>query len=193
MKHLQRPWIAVLPACFGTAVASSLFLSCVSTSKQRLEVELGAIEKNRPVTEAGLQRGELRMKHAGKEQKLEFVYHHAAAREPRKGALPIVLVHGTPSTLFAWSEVIYGTPAFEGLRTDRDVYAVEVVGHGIAPGDLAPYDFDVCAEHVLAMARALGLERFHLAGSSYGGEFVWRAALMDPEHVASIVLLDSSG
>lgn len=168
-------------------------MSCSSTSKQRLEVELGELEKNRPIAEAGLQRGELRMEHGGRAHEFEFVYHHAPALEPRAGTVPLVLVHGTPSTLFAWSEVIYGTPAFEGLRQDRDVYAVEVIGHGIAPGDLAPYDFDVCAKHVLAMAEALGLTRMHLAGSSYGGEFVWRAALDDPARVASIVLLDSSG
>lgn len=193
MKHTKRCWTAVLPACVGLAAVGSLFVSCVSASKERIEVELGELAKNRPVAEVGLQRGELRMEHAGETQVLEFVYHHAPALQPRPGTIPLVLVHGTPSTLFAWSEVIYGTPAFEGFRQDRDVYAVEVIGHGIAPGDLAPYDFDVCARHVIAVAEALGLERVHLAGSSYGGEFVWRAALLDPERVASIVLLDSSG
>lgn len=170
-----------------------MFLSCTSTGKQQLEAQLGALDKNRPVAEAGLQRGALELTHAGETHTLEFVYHHAPARNRRDGAVPVVLVHGTPSTLFAWSEVIYGTPTFEGLNADRDVYAVEVIGHGMAPGDLAPYDFDVCAKHVIAMARALSIERMHLAGSSYGGEFVWRAALLDPDRVASIVLLDSSG
>ena len=37
------------------------------------------------------------------------------------------------------------------------------------------------------------LERVHLVGSSYGGEFVWRAALNDPDLVAGLVLIDSSG
>jgi pimeloyl-ACP methyl ester carboxylesterase len=193
VKKTPRSLLTLLPIGVAIAVASTLFLSCTSTSKQRLELQLGELDKNRPIAEAGLERGELRLDHDGEEVTMEFVYHHAPALEPRAGTIPLVLVHGTPSTLFAWTEVIYGTEEFDGLRTDRDVYAVEVIGHGIAPGDLAPYDFDVCARHVIAMAEALGIERMHLAGSSYGGEFVWRAALEDPERVASIVLMDSSG
>lgn len=193
VKKQHRSLLTCLPICVAIVAAGTLSLSCTSISKQRLEVQLSELDKNRPVAESGLQRGELELDHDGESISMEFVYHHAPALEPREGTIPLVLVHGTPSTLFAWSEVIYGTPDFEGFRTDRDVYAVEVVGHGLAPGDLAPYDFDVCARHVIAMAKALGIERMHLAGSSYGGEFVWRAALEDPERVASIVLLDSSG
>jgi len=53
--------------------------------------------------------------------------------------------------------------------------------------------FEGCARFVSAAIRALGLERVQLVGSSYGGEFAWRAALNDPELIESLVLLDSSG
>jgi pimeloyl-ACP methyl ester carboxylesterase len=122
-----------------------------------------------------------------------------------------VLVHNTPSTLYSWVEMIYGTPptghpnsddsatggstgqVSPGLAESRDVYAIEVIGHGIAPGDAGPYSFERCALFVEAAIRALGLEGVHLVGSSYGGEFAWRTALNAPELIASLVLLDSSG
>ena len=61
------------------------------------------------------------------------------------------------------------------------------------PGDLSPYTFQRCADVVVAAVRALDLEPAHLVGSSYGGEFVWRAALDAPELFASVTLIDSSG
>lgn len=188
---MNEPMRAVRLA--GLLLAGSTLVACSSTSKETVLAELQAIDKNRPVAEAGLERGTVRLEHGGETRELELLYHHAPAADPRPGAAPLVLVHGTPSTLFAWTELIHGTDGFAGLAEERDVYAIEVVGHGAAPGDLAPYDFDVCARFVVAAAESLGLERYHLAGSSYGGEFVWRAALMDPDGVASIVLLDSSG
>ena len=180
----------------AAACAALVLAACGSTGKGEIEADLGAIPKNRVTAELGVAEGELELERDGRAHRMAFRYHHAPARAPRPGALPIVLVHGTPSTLFAWSEVIHATEAdggFEGFAADRDVYAIEVIGHGVAPGDLAPYDFDTCARFVVAAARALGIERAHVAGTSYGGEFAWRAALEDPRRFASVVLLDSSG
>jgi 3-oxoadipate enol-lactonase len=113
--------------------------------------------------------------------------------------VPVVLVHNTPSTLFSFSELIHGsTPDdgrgdFAGLSAGRDVYAIELIGHGIAPGQLPAYSFELCARFISAAIRALKLERVHLLGTSYAGEFVWRAALNDPDLIASLTLIDSSG
>jgi len=129
---------------------------------------------------------------------LELVYHRAPALNG-VDAIPVVLVHNTPSTLFSWTELIYGglessgDAGFVGLNAGRDVFAIEVIGHGIAPGDVAPCSFESCALFVSAAIRALGLERVHLVGSSYGGEFAWRAALNEPALIASLTLIDSSG
>jgi pimeloyl-ACP methyl ester carboxylesterase len=167
--------------------------SCRSMPKPALERELRALAKNAPV--ADLAWTDLVLELDGEPQELELVYLHEPAQ--RAGGpvdpTPVLLVHGTPSTLFSWTELIYGGEDFEGLRATRDVYAIEVIGHGIAPGDGRPYGFQRCADFVVAAIEALGLERVHLVGSSYGGEFVWRAALDAPDRVASVVLMDSSG
>lgn len=185
-SRLRR--MATAGAVAGLALWGAV--SCRSLSKDDLEQRLFALEKNGTIE--SLSRTSFEADIGSGPSTWELVYHRASAVSENPG-VPLVLVHGTPSTLFTWSELIYGSDAFAGLREGRDVYAVEVVGHGIAPGDASPYDFDRCAKFVAASLEALGLERAYLAGSSYGGEFVWRAALEAPERTAGIVLFDSSG
>ncbi len=166
---------------------------CRSLSKVEMERGLRALPKNAPL--GALTRSDMAFEVDGEARTFELVYLHEPAR--REGGpvdtIPVVLVHGTPSTLFSWTELVYGGEGFVGLSATHDVYAIEVVGHGIAPGDAAPYGFERAARFVASAIRALGLERVHLVGSSYGGEFVWRAALNEPDLVAGLVLLDSAG
>lgn len=178
--------LAALLAALGS-------LGCTSLSKPDLEKELRALPKNAAL--GTLQRKEIELLHAGEKKKFELVYLYEPALRDG-GAIdpaPVVLIHGTPSTLFSWTEIIYGGEGFEGLLASRDVYAIEVIGHGIAPGDASPYSFEGCAKFVAAAIEALGLDRVHLVGSSYGSEFVWRTALNQPQMIASLVLMDSSG
>jgi pimeloyl-ACP methyl ester carboxylesterase len=187
----SRLWASI---ALGLTVLGALAIAgCRSLSKSEMERRLRALEKNAPF--GALLRTDVALEVNGENRTLELVYLHEPALldggplDPN----PVVLVHGTPSTLFSWTELIYGGESFEGLRATHDVYAIEVVGHGIAPGDAAPYGFERAARFVAAAIRALGLERVHLVGSSYGGEFVWRTALNEPDLVAGLVLLDSSG
>jgi len=177
----------------GLAVALGALasVSCRSLSKPKLAERLSALGKNARAGE--LQRAQITLDLDGEIRSMELVYLYEPALRGPVDPTPVVLVHGTPSTLYSWTELIYGNERFEGLRARRDVYAVEVIGHGMAPGDAAPYGFERCANFVAAAIRGLGLERVHLVGSSYGGEFVWRAALNQPESIASLVLIDSSG
>ncbi len=173
-----------------------LLVACSSLPKAELEQSLRALEKNATLGE--LERLTFTADLGDGPQELELVYHHTRATDP-VDTVPIVLIHSTPSTLFSWTELIRGTPAdaqqkgFEGLGSKRDVYALEVIGHGMAPGDASPTSFERCARFVTAALRALQLERVHLVGSSYGGEFAWRAALNEPELIASLTVIDSSG
>ena len=176
--------------------AGALLLSagCASLSKEKLEERLLALDKNAPVREAGLSRLGIEMELDGERIPLELTYLHVPSATPvPPSRRPVVLVHGTPSTLCTWVETIFGTDGFAGFAAHRDVYAIEIPGHGVARGDLSPYTFERCARFVAAAIRGLGLDDVHLVGSSYGGEFVWRAALNEPDLVRSLVLVDSSG
>lgn len=119
-----------------------------------------------------------------------------SAPAPRRR--PVVLIAPTPSTCFTFAPLMLGASDSAGARraglaAERAVYALEMPGHGIAPKTHEPVTFQRCADHVVAMLDALQLERVHLVGASYGGEFAWRAALDHPERFASLTLLDSAG
>jgi pimeloyl-ACP methyl ester carboxylesterase len=181
------------PLLWGTlvlGVSSLMAWGCRSTSKEDLGAQLAALSKNEglsPIQRRTVPEG------SGSGATSELIYFHGSPKLVPEGSLPVVLVHGTPSTLYTWVDIILGGPEFDGLGSLRDVYAVEVTGHGIAPSPDEEFTFQMGADRVVACIEGLGLEAVHLVGSSYGGEFVWRAALDRPDLIASITLMDSSG
>lgn len=188
----KKPPLALLLSLLALAALGAV-AGCGSLDKTELEARLLELEKNSAIRDHGLRRRGFELDLDGERHDLELTYLHVSAAKPAPGARPVVLVPGTPSTLFTWVEIAFGGEGFEGLGQDRDVYAVEVPGHGIAEGDLSPYTFDRCAAFVTAAVRSLDVGRVHLVGSSYGGEFAWRAALAAPELFETLVLIDSSG
>ena len=63
---------------------------------------------------------------------------------------------------------------------------LEYPGWGAQPNDVA--DFDGLADQVAEIATALGLERFHLIGTSFGGACALHLVLRHPDMVESLVL-----
>lgn len=185
-------WVSWLALLLVGAVGYGM-VACSSMSKATLERRLFDLEKNAPAKARGLSRLPITVNLHGQTQQVELVYLHVPAANGDPEGDPVVLVHGTPATLFTWVPVIFGEPGVPGLSATRDVYAIEVIGHGVAPGDGSPYTFETCADFVVAAIRGLGLERVNLVGNSYGGEFVWRAALNAPELIHSVTLMHASG
>lgn len=181
--------VGLAAALGGTA----LFASCSSLPKSSIREQLLALEVNAKVAETGLSSLEFDADLGDGPDTYELVYLHVPAAEPDPSRAPIVLVHGTPDTLFAWTPLIFGEEGAAGLARDRDVYAIEVIGHGIAPGEVDTFTFEHCARFVNAAVRALDIEPAHVVGNSYGGEFAWRAVLNDPERFASLTVIDTSG
>jgi pimeloyl-ACP methyl ester carboxylesterase len=70
-------------------------------------------------------------------------------------------------------------------RTNR-VIAIEMPGWGEQANDVA--DFDGLATQIVAVATALGLDTFHLMGTSLGGACALHLAALFPERVTSLVL-----
>lgn len=169
--------------------------ACASMDKQRIESELLALGKNAPVAEHGLERLDLTVELEGESREIEAVFYRAPkpAERPQGPRPTVVLVHGTPSSLFSWTEVVFGGEGFAGLAATCDVVVLDVIGHGVTRAKVPPYSFQRCADYVAGAIAALGLEDVCLVGQSYGGEFVWRAALDHPERIARVVLVDSAG
>jgi len=80
------------------------------------------------------------------------------------------------------------------LARQATVVLVDLRGHGdsAGPGDPGAYSLDRCAADVLAVADALGLDRFRILGHSMGGMVVRRVALAAPDRVEGVVFMSTA-
>jgi pimeloyl-ACP methyl ester carboxylesterase len=113
---------------------------------------------------------------------------HLRDEGPRDDPVPIVLIHGTASSLHTWE----GWAA--ALRDVRRVVSFDLPGFGLT-GPNASGDYDVAADtrFVLDLLDALKIERCVLAGNSLGGEIAWHVAVSAPRRVERLVLVDAGG
>lgn len=102
---------------------------------------------------------------------------------------PLLLLHGFPETRACWRKVA------PGLAKHFTVVAADLRGYGqstkpLGGADHAAYAKRVMATDQLALMRALGFERFHLAGHDRGGRVAHRLALDHPHAVERLAVLD---
>jgi haloacetate dehalogenase len=102
---------------------------------------------------------------------------------------PLLLLHGNPETHAMWHLVA------PRLAEHFTVVATDLRGYGdsgkpeTAP-DHEPYSKRAMARDQVAVMRALGFERFALAGHDRGGRVAYRLALDHPERVERLAVLD---
>ncbi|KAB2938761.1 MAG: alpha/beta hydrolase [Hyphomicrobium sp.] len=102
---------------------------------------------------------------------------------------PLLLLHGYPQTRVMWRAL---APA---LARQFTVVVPDLRGYGRSdkpPGDAAHelYSKRVMARDQIATMRALGFDRFAVAGHDRGGRVAYRLALDHPDAVRALVLLD---
>jgi pimeloyl-ACP methyl ester carboxylesterase len=101
---------------------------------------------------------------------------------------PLVLLHGFPQTHLMWRQV---APA---LAAEHTVICPDLRGYGAsdkpADADGTTYSKRTMAADVVALARALGHERFALAGHDRGALVAIRAGLDHPDTVTHLASLD---
>ena len=178
------------------AISTQRVQKAIPVDKANIEAHLLALERNAGLRARGLQRRALELDLEGASVQVEAIFAHLAPRDlagARAEGPPIVLVHGTPGSLFNWGRVALGGPGFQGLAARFEVYLLELIGHGLTRASCPPYGFQRCAAFVAGFIADMGLENVLLAGHAYGGEFAWRAALDRPDLVARLVLVAPSG
>jgi haloacetate dehalogenase len=101
---------------------------------------------------------------------------------------PIVLLHGFPQTHLMWRHVA------ADLAADHTVICPDLRGYGAsdkpAEADGTTYSKRTMAADIVTLARALGHERFALAGHDRGALVAFRAALDHPETITHLACLD---
>jgi pimeloyl-ACP methyl ester carboxylesterase len=113
---------------------------------------------------------------------------HLRDEGPRDDPAPLVLVHGTSASLHTWEGWV------AALRMQHRVISFDLPGFGLTgPNAAGDYRGDTYARFVLQLMDALKVQRFVIAGNSLGGEVAWRTALMAPERVTKLILVDAAG
>jgi pimeloyl-ACP methyl ester carboxylesterase len=103
-------------------------------------------------------------------------------------SIPIVLLHGTSSSLLTWDSVTLG------LTANHRVIRFDIPGYGLTgPNPSGTYDFDYYNRFVDSFLMALGVKHCLLAGNSLGGGIAWHYALAHPEKIDRLILVDASG
>jgi pimeloyl-ACP methyl ester carboxylesterase len=107
---------------------------------------------------------------------------------PRDDPEPLVLIHGTSDSLHTWEDWA------KGLSPRHRVISFDLPGFGLTgPNASGDYRGDTYARFVLDLMDQLKVQRFAVAGNSLGGEVAWRTALMAPQRVAKLILVDAAG
>src|SRR4051795_6832266 len=114
----------------------------------------------------------------GEQRVLDGVHYFADGDGP-----PLVLLHGWPSSVWEFTRVV---PL---LREHARVIAPSLPGYtySFRPGDRR-YSIADCADRIHALMRALGHERYLVAGGDCGASIACRLAFAPPEAVQALHL-----
>lgn len=107
-----------------------------------------------------------------------------AARRFAGSGEGLLLLHGLAGHSGEWSEVAK-------LISSCDVFGLDLRGHGRSdrrPFDLSP---QACCSDVVEVIKAMGQERVHLVGQSFGGHLAFLVAAWRPELVSSLVVIEA--
>ena len=114
----------------------------------------------------------------------------AALRRPPRGVASdpprLLCLHGWLDNAASFVPLMAHLPRF-------DVVALDLPGHGHSDHRRDGYSLIETAWSVRGAMRALGWERYHLAGHSMGGCVAPLLAVADPEAIASLILIEASG
>jgi pimeloyl-ACP methyl ester carboxylesterase len=99
---------------------------------------------------------------------------------------PLVLVHGGLTTIGEMQEWV------QRLATTRRVIAVEMQGHGHTADTDRPLSCPTLGSDIVALLDHLEIPQADLAGHSFGGIAVMRAAIQSPERVRRLVVISAA-
>jgi pimeloyl-ACP methyl ester carboxylesterase len=97
-------------------------------------------------------------------------------------------VHGFGGSTYSWRHVL------PRLSQEYRVIAVDLSGFGFSerPQELRRYSRDGQIHLLLGLLDQLAVDRAHFMGHSYGGGIVASLALLHPDRVQSLILVDST-
>jgi pimeloyl-ACP methyl ester carboxylesterase len=104
---------------------------------------------------------------------------------PEDGEL-VILLHGFPETSYAWIHQLpaLGEAGYRTVAPDQRGYSP-----GARPPEVSDYEVGALVQDVLAIADALGAERFHLVGHDWGAGVAWGLAGLAPDRLLTLTTM----
>jgi len=111
---------------------------------------------------------------------------HSIAAGPENGPV-VVLLHGFPEFWCGWRKQIdpLANAGFRVIVPDQRGYNLSS-----KPAGVGSYAIPELVSDVIAIADQLGQGKVYLAGHDWGAAVAWSAALLHPERVAKLVILN---
>lgn len=106
----------------------------------------------------------------------------------RADSTPILLIHGTSSSLNTWDSVV------KLLPTNKRVVRLDMPAFGLTgPSPENKYSYLYYSQFLNAFLEQLQIKQCIIAGNSLGGGIAWHFALDFPQKVTKLILIDASG
>ena len=110
-------------------------------------------------------------------------------RDEGKLNMPVVvLLHGSASSLHTWQGWA------DLLQADYRVVRLDLPGFGLTgPNNEHDYSAEYYSKFLQKFLSALKIQKYHLVGNSLGGWIAWNHAVINPQNLLTLTLIDSSG
>ena len=103
-------------------------------------------------------------------------------------SIPLVLIHGTGSSLFTWDGWV------NELGKDFRIIRLDLPAYGLTGSNKSnEYSMEYYAKTVYELLQKLNVKTCYMAGNSLGGGVVIKFALMYPASVKKLILIDAAG
>ena len=107
-------------------------------------------------------------------------------------SLPLVLIHGTSSSLHTWDSLT--SLLLSGSNGKKRIIRLDMPGFGLTgPSPENVYTFTYFSAFLDSFLHKLQVKSCIIAGNSLGGGIAWHFSLANPDKVSKIILIDASG
>ena len=134
---------------------------------------------------------ELKNKYTNEQSKfinIQGVNVHYRDEGNRNDTTPLVLIHGTSSSLHTWDSIV---PALVGKKR---IIRLDLPAFGLTgPHPKRDYSIDFYNQFIDSFLNAIGVQEYVIAGNSLGGSIAWNQALAYPDKVKQLILINSGG
>lgn len=107
-------------------------------------------------------------------------------------SLPLVLIHGTSSSLHTWDSLT--SILLSNSNGKKRIIRMDMPGFGLTgPSPDNVYTYSYFSTFLDSFLQKLQIKSCILAGNSLGGGIAWHFSLAYPDKVSSLILIDASG